>query len=316
MDSVAAQSFSEWEHVIVDDGSNDGTAEEVQCRANFDPRIRYVLRTGTKGGGNICRNIGLRESRGGFVIFLDSDDLLRPESLHHRLEVMRANSDLDFAVFRAGAFVKERGDLGRLYHHQMVVDDLLAFLSHDCVWQTTGPIWRRSFLSSISGFDESLLAMQDLELHVRAICKGGKYLRFSHVDHDIRWEHDFTRVSIRNIYDPKYIEASREVRTRLLKLMQESGLLTWSRKRAVLGLSFEASERWLRIRRLDPAIRVWMTESSAYRESLGLRLCGMLMILLLFVGSPDKGFSARVVNKWKGFVRFRQEPELIGPDQW
>ena len=46
MDSVVAQSFEEWEHLIVDDGSDDGTAEEVKTRAATDPRIRYVQRSG------------------------------------------------------------------------------------------------------------------------------------------------------------------------------------------------------------------------------------------------------------------------------
>ena len=311
MDSVAAQSLADWEHIIVDDGSDDGTPEEVRKRAASDSRIRYIQRSGPVGGGNVCRNLGLRESRADLTVFLDSDDLLRPNCLERRLAVMRDNKNLDFSVFRAGAFVKVPNDLSRLYHDQMVVDDLLAFLSHDCLWQTTGPIWRRAFLHEIDGFDEALLAMQDLEMHVRAICKGGKYLKFPDIDHDIRWEHDYTRVSIRNIYEPRYIEASKEIRARLLRLVRDGGLLTWSRKRALLGLSFEASERWLRAKRLGAALAVWVQESRASGESATLRVSGLVMILLLYAGSLEKGFASRIVNKWKGIVRFRQEPALI-----
>ena len=78
MDSVQRQSFRDWEHIIVDDGSDDGTAEDVERRARTDPRLRYIRRTGEKCGANVCRNIGFAESRAEYVAFLDSDDLLEP----------------------------------------------------------------------------------------------------------------------------------------------------------------------------------------------------------------------------------------------
>src|ERR1700757_2942473 len=76
MDSVAAQSFDAWEHLIVDDGSDDGTPAVVARRADTDQRVRYILRTGNKPGANVCRNLGISESRADLIVFLDSDDLL------------------------------------------------------------------------------------------------------------------------------------------------------------------------------------------------------------------------------------------------
>src|ERR1700693_4373600 len=78
IDSVQRQSFEAWEYIIVDDGSDDGTREEVARRAATDPRIRYVRRAGKRSGANVCRNIGVAESSGEFIVFLDSDDLLTP----------------------------------------------------------------------------------------------------------------------------------------------------------------------------------------------------------------------------------------------
>ena len=104
MDSVQRQSFDAWEHIIVDDGSDDGTAEEVARRAAADPRIRYLRRTGEKSGANVCRNIGVRESRAEFIVFLDSDDLLAPSCLGRRVEIMQRNLDLDFATFQTAVF--------------------------------------------------------------------------------------------------------------------------------------------------------------------------------------------------------------------
>ena len=62
MDSVQRQSFDAWEYIVVDDGSDDRTSEEVTRRMAADSRIRYIQRTGERSGANVCRNIGIGES--------------------------------------------------------------------------------------------------------------------------------------------------------------------------------------------------------------------------------------------------------------
>ena len=173
--SVAAQTFSNWEHIIVDDGSDDGTRQIIERQISCDARISFISRECNKGGANVCRNIGLRASKGKYIIFLDSDDSLRPECLASRVALMERNLDLDFAVFPAGVFTHLVGDQVTVYHPMKPGDDLLRFLSHECVWEISGPIWRRSFLELLGGFDEHLLSTQDLDLHVRALAAQGRY---------------------------------------------------------------------------------------------------------------------------------------------
>lgn len=311
MDSVQRQSFDAWEHLVVDDGSDDGTAEEVARRATADPRIWYFQRSGETSGANVCRNIGVRESRAEFIIFLDSDDLLRPQCLERRVEIMQRNSSLDFSVFRAGVFAKAVGDLTRLYHPQNPGDDLLRFLAHECVWEISGPIWRRRFLEEIGCFDETLLSMQDLEMHVRALSARAKYVCFPDVDHDIRGHDDATKTSVRHFEDPAYIEAAEKVQTKLFDTVTSSGLLTWSRKRALLGLSFGAAECWVRLRRLVRAIQAWNRGCGQQQASLHLQIIGLLMLCAERVSARRDGFCSRLVNRWKGWARFRQEPLLL-----
>lgn len=316
MDSVTAQTLLDWEHLVVDDGSDDGTAEEVAKRAASDPRIRYIQRTGEKAGGNVCRNLGVAESRGALIVFLDSDDLLRPQCLERRVEIMQQNPVLDFAVFRAGVFVNSVGDVAHLYHPQNPGDDLLRFLTLECPWQTTGPIWRREFLEKIGGFDEALLSMQDLEMHVRALCARGKYLCLPYTDHDIRGQEDETKTSMRHFRDPVYIEAAERVHEKFLEIVVKSGLLTWSRQRALLGLSFGTAESWVRAKRFSQAVQVWKRSCARHRAGLRLEAAGLLMISLLRLSARPESFGGRLVNKWKGWVRFRQEPALLErPDE-
>lgn len=311
LDSVQRQTFAEWEHIIVDDGSNDGTAELIRHRANTDSRIQYMLRTGDKSGANVCRNLGLQHSLAGLIIFLDSDDLLRPNCLERRVEIMKRNVTLDFAVYRAGVFEKSTGDLRRLYHKQPPGDDLLRFLSLECPWQASGPVWRRSFLEKIGGFDETLLSMQDLEMHVRALSACAKYICLRDVDHDIRCQNDPTKTSVRHFTDPAYIRAVERVEVKLFDTLMSNGLLTWSRKRALLGLSFGAAESWVRSRQTNQGFHAWKRGCDQQHAALHIWITGILMLFAVRLGRSEDGLCWRLVNKWKGLARFRQEPLLL-----
>lgn len=77
IDSVLAQTFEDFEAIVVDDGSTDDTAEKIA--AIRDPRIRYIH--GINAGAAVARNRGLAEARGEIISFLDSDDQWTPDKL-------------------------------------------------------------------------------------------------------------------------------------------------------------------------------------------------------------------------------------------
>lgn len=311
MNSVAAQDFADWEHLVIDDGSDDGSLEEVAARAMTDPRIRLIRRESAKSGANVCRNVGIAQAQGEFIVFLDSDDLLRAGALKNRVAFMRRNADLSFAVYPAGVFTQKAGDMDRLYHPMTPGDDLVRFLSHECVWEITGPIWRREYLAQIGGLDESLLSMQDLEMHVRAICAGGHYLFVPKPDHDIRWQFDLAKTSARHFRDPQFILASMAIAGKLHETVRGAGLLNWSRKRAVGGLVFSIAQNWVRAGKLADARRAWREGSRQVGVPGHVRLAGTVMLWLSSLSGDERSLPARLVNKWKGQVRFRQEPAVL-----
>ena len=85
--SVLAQTFSDWELIVIDDGSTDNTAQVVQAWAKQTPRIRYIRQDNQGVGG--ARNRGIAHARGHYVACLDSDDEYLPDHLESRLDLLR-----------------------------------------------------------------------------------------------------------------------------------------------------------------------------------------------------------------------------------
>jgi glycosyltransferase involved in cell wall biosynthesis len=308
--SVQAQTFTNWEHVVVDDGSDDGTEEILQALAAENSRVRYCKREGDKRGANVCRNQGLRKSRGEFVIFLDSDDLLAPDCLENRVVLMQRNRDLDFTVYQTGLFMEKVGDRHQQAPAERFGDDLLRFLTFDLPWIITAPIWRRESLERLGGFDEALPSWQDVDLHLRAVCAGMHYLKVPRIDHHVRWQYEETKVSVRQRRCPSHLRAAGEIFAKFERLVREGPGMDWCRQRAFCCLYFLLAEHWVEAGHVRAALKSW-------REARARRLAPALLhrqgAILLWALSfpPVKRVVARLIHKWKGWVRFRLIPELL-----
>lgn len=99
VESVVAQTVTDWELIAIDDGSTDGSASILESLAKRDGRIR-LIRSGHNGVAYV-RNVGIAEARGELLAFIDSDDLWPPDALSLLLGIMNANG----ADIAAGAFL-------------------------------------------------------------------------------------------------------------------------------------------------------------------------------------------------------------------
>ena len=88
LDSILCQTWREIEVLVVDDASPDGTLALAQNYAAKDARVRALLQP-ENGGVSNARNRGVREARGEWIAFLDSDDLWMPEKLERQMEILR-----------------------------------------------------------------------------------------------------------------------------------------------------------------------------------------------------------------------------------
>tara|TARA_R110002051_G_scaffold44460_1_gene90015 strand:+ start:3365 stop:4135 length:771 start_codon:yes stop_codon:yes gene_type:complete len=91
INSISAQTYQNWELIIVDDCSKDDTVSILKKISEIDNRIKYFTNT-TNQGAAISRNIGLKNARGRFIAFLDSDDLWYPKKLEIQINFMLSNS--------------------------------------------------------------------------------------------------------------------------------------------------------------------------------------------------------------------------------
>ncbi|MGC2424830.1 MAG: glycosyltransferase [Nitrospirota bacterium] len=106
--SVQAQTFTDWEMIVIDDCSTDDTREVVEEEAKNDPRIRLARMTRNSRQA-LARNKGIREARGKYIAFLDSDDLWLPEKLAVQIEFMEKNGyALTYSSYRK---INERGEV-------------------------------------------------------------------------------------------------------------------------------------------------------------------------------------------------------------
>ena len=87
IESVMAQSYSNWEMIVVDDGSKDSTASIVQNYVEKDARIK-LIRQKNKGSA-AARNNGIKSAKGRYIALLDSDDVWMPEFLEKQIAFMK-----------------------------------------------------------------------------------------------------------------------------------------------------------------------------------------------------------------------------------
>lgn len=175
IDSVRAQTFDDWELLIVDDGSTDATDDLLAEYQERDGRIR-VLRQ-TNAGPSAARNHGMREARGAFFAFLDSDDVWEPTYLERQLAVFREHPDTHLvtgvARYRGGArdgkpmrpFV-DGYPLVSL--RDMIADDTAVFIM---------TVFRREVFERVGGLDESKWRSEDYDFWLRAAVAGFVFRR-------------------------------------------------------------------------------------------------------------------------------------------
>jgi glycosyltransferase involved in cell wall biosynthesis len=97
VESVLAQSYAPLELLLVDDGSTDGSADSVASLVDRHDRV-HLLRLSCNQGPAAARNVALRQARGGFVTFLDADDLMVADRIAFQVDYLRTHPGIDVVM--------------------------------------------------------------------------------------------------------------------------------------------------------------------------------------------------------------------------
>jgi glycosyltransferase involved in cell wall biosynthesis len=161
IESVLTQTYSQFEIVVVDDGSTDNAGEVVDRY----PAVRYVRQSNQ--GLSAARNTGLRESNGAYLVFLDADDRLLPVALETGVDCLQAHPDCGFVSGHYALIASDGSPMRRRQRECVERNHYQALLRRNYIAMHATVMYRRAIFAFVGEFDTSLKACEDYDLYLR-----------------------------------------------------------------------------------------------------------------------------------------------------
>jgi len=248
LDSVLAQTFSDWELIVVDDGSTDGTADMVK----HDYSDAHLVIQENRGV-SAARNAGIAAASGEWIAFIDSDDAWLPEKLNRQMDALEAEPGhrlchTDEIWIRNGQRVnpmeKHAKAGGRIYPMCLPL----------CCISPSSVVIHRDLLQEMGGFDETFEVCEDYDLWLRVTAREPvlfvqEQLLYKHGGHEDQlsrrhWGMDRFRVkALQRVLDEKLVLGEDERRTRETLVGKLEVLVQGAKKRDNVQLLHELEPR-------------------------------------------------------------------------
>ncbi|NMH25330.1 glycosyltransferase family 2 protein [Flavobacterium solisilvae] len=243
LDSVLAQTYTNWECIIVDDGSSDHTDEVVEAYVKKDKRFQYHHRPEThKPGGNGARNYGFELSKGEYVNWFDSDDLMLEDFIKAKIE---AFTDELYFVICSGSYWNSNDNSKEnieLKVNSCLFQDYVMWKTHIL---TPSVLIKKHFLSDKELFSDKITRGQETELFSRLFFElpEDKY-KIINIPLFLYRQHEQTKTHSNNKYIKSYKESQTFIAVENLKksIKIENKLLINYYYKGLLDLFFRAVE--------------------------------------------------------------------------
>lgn len=177
LESILDQTYSNWECIIVDDGSTDYTVELLELYCERDFRFQYYNRlSNLPKGANACRNYGFKKSNGEYIIWFDSDDLMLVNHIQLKVEAI-SKWQCDFIVAQTQNFSERGFQVPYTYEKKEYGIIFKDFVLRNILWYMCDTIIFRPIAEKIR-FNEELKFWQDYNYFCKMliISENGKYL--------------------------------------------------------------------------------------------------------------------------------------------
>lgn len=162
--SVLAQTYQNFEIIVVDDGSDDDTRAVVEEFSRAYPVVQYVFQS--NHGVSAARNYGVALSGGQFLAFLDSDDVWQPAKLETQIAFFAAHPEA--AICHTEEIWLRNGVRVNPHHkHRKASGDIFARSLELCLVSPSAVMLRRTLFDQMGGFDPDLRACEDYDLWLR-----------------------------------------------------------------------------------------------------------------------------------------------------
>lgn len=163
LNSILAQTYTNWECIVVDDNSTDETDELVYGFLEKDNRFKYFINKRAKGAQG-ARNTGILNAKGDFIQFFDSDNIMYANHLKLKLDVFRQNPDID--IITSFSHVKNaNNEIIDIFTWTTLGDIFEKLIRQQTYVDTNSALIKKTILNDYL-LDENVLSFQELDLHL------------------------------------------------------------------------------------------------------------------------------------------------------
>ncbi len=166
VDSVLNQTYRDFELIVVDDGSDDGTCEYI-CSLR-DERVVYIRQDNS--GVSCARNKGIKRGKGDFISFLDSDDRWLPEKLERDMEFFK-NFKNYVIVQSDEIWIRNGKKVNKMKKHEKRGGDIYGESLKLCFISPSAVTVKRKLFDEVGLFDETLPACEDYDMWLRVTAR-------------------------------------------------------------------------------------------------------------------------------------------------